>query len=93
MFALLDIGLARELQAILTLYLGTVLIGISIGFSAVAIPDIKEEMRQELFDQLMTMISVKSLSEKMGRLPSSRDWLRLKRSCPGLVRLRQSVDC
>ena len=48
MFSALQSGFARELQAILTLYLGTVLIGFSIGFSAVAIPDIKEEMRQIL---------------------------------------------
>lgn len=63
MFSPLQSGLARELQANLTLYLGTVLIGISIGFSAVAIPDIKEEMRQILFDQLMTMISI-NLSQR-----------------------------
>ena len=31
----------QELQAILTLYIGTLLGGYSVGFSAVAIPDIK----------------------------------------------------
>ena len=36
-------GLIRELQAILTLYIGTVLSGFNMGFSAVAIPDIKQE--------------------------------------------------
>ena len=37
------VGLIRELQAILTLYLGTVCGGFNMGFSAVAIPDIKLE--------------------------------------------------
>ena len=45
MFALQAVGLARELQAILSLYLGTLLSGYNMGFSAVAIPDIKAEMR------------------------------------------------
>lgn len=45
MISLVGSGLARELQAILTLYLGTVLGGYSMGFSAVAIPDIKLDMR------------------------------------------------
>ena len=45
MISVLRSGLARELQAILTLYLGTLLGGYSMGFSAVAIPDIKTEMR------------------------------------------------
>ena len=40
-------SLSRELQAILTLYLGTILTGYNLGFSAVAIPDIKEERRCE----------------------------------------------
>ena len=40
-------SLRRELQAILTLYLGTILTGYNLGFSAVAIPDIKEEKRWE----------------------------------------------
>ena len=41
------LSLSRELQAILTLYLGTILTGYNLGFSAVAIPDIKEERRCE----------------------------------------------
>lgn len=45
MISVLRSGLVRELQAILTLYLGTLLGGYSMGFSAVAIPDIKIEMR------------------------------------------------
>ena len=48
MLAVLDPGLRRELEAILTLYIGTLLSGFSMGFSAVAVPDMKEEMRLEL---------------------------------------------
>ena len=40
---LLAPGLARELQAILTLYLGIVLGGYNDGFSAIATPDIRHE--------------------------------------------------
>ena len=39
-----EAGLARELQAIITLYLGTLLGGYSMGFSAIAIPDMKNDM-------------------------------------------------
>ena len=46
MFSLFEPGVLRQLQAILTLYLGTILIGVSIGFSAIAIPDMKQEMRE-----------------------------------------------
>ena len=45
MLSILDAGLVRELQAILSLYFGALLSGYSMGFSAVAVPDIKEEMR------------------------------------------------
>ena len=45
MFSALEPGLPRELLAILSLYLGTLLNGYSFGFSAVAIPDINNEMR------------------------------------------------
>ena len=41
----LEGGMARELQAIVTLYLGTLLGGYSMGFSAIAIPDMKNDMR------------------------------------------------
>ena len=44
MLRVLDVGLGREVQAILSLYLGTLLDGYGVGFSAVAVPDIKEEM-------------------------------------------------
>ena len=40
-----EAGLGRELQAIITLYLGTLLGGYSMGFSAVAIPDMNHDMR------------------------------------------------
>ena len=46
MKALVDSGLCRELQAILTVYTCSLLSGYSLGFSAVAIPDIKSNMRQ-----------------------------------------------
>ena len=45
MFSPLEPGLPRELLAILCLYLGTLLNGYSFAFSAVAIPDMKREMR------------------------------------------------
>ena len=34
-------GLEREMQAVLTLYITTLLSGYTMGFSAVAVPDIK----------------------------------------------------
>ena len=48
MISLAEAGLARELQAIITLYLGTLLGGYSMGFSAIAIPDMKHDMRNEV---------------------------------------------
>ena len=45
MLTVINIGLIRELQAILTLYMFTVLSGFSMGFSAISIPDIKKEMQ------------------------------------------------
>ena len=45
MFGVFDVGLRRELQSILTIYLSMLLNGYSSGFSAMAVPDIKEEMR------------------------------------------------
>ena len=44
MLSIVDVGLRRELQSILTMYLATLLNGYSSGFSAVAVPGIKEEM-------------------------------------------------
>ena len=55
MLAVLDPGLRRELQAILTLYIGTLLSGFSMGFSAVAVPDMREEMRLERISLLLSL--------------------------------------
>ena len=44
MLTVINLGLVRELQAILTLYIATVLSGFNMGFSAISIPVIKEEM-------------------------------------------------
>ena len=46
MLILFDVGLRRELQSILTIYLSLLLQGYSSGFSAVALPDIKDEMER-----------------------------------------------
>ena len=53
MLALIELGLRRELQAILSLYLGPLLSGYTLGFSAVAGPDIREELRCEMFSDQM----------------------------------------
>lgn len=45
MFSGVEPGLRREVQAILALYLGTLLNGYSYGWSAVALPDIEQEAR------------------------------------------------
>ena len=45
MLTLLDKDAMRELQAIMTLYLATVLEGFNSGFPAVAVPDMKQEIR------------------------------------------------
>ena len=47
---LTKVSLLRELQAILTVYLCTLLSGYSMGFSAIAIPDIKNKMRYDKKD-------------------------------------------
>ena len=39
-------GTERETSAILILYLGTILGGYGHGFSAISVPDIKNEMRK-----------------------------------------------
>ena len=43
------VGLVRELQCILIIYLSILLNGYSSGFSAVAVPDVKMEMRWILY--------------------------------------------
>ena len=45
MIDLQDLGLRRELAAISTVLLAVLLNGYIMGFSAVAVPDIKEDMR------------------------------------------------
>ena len=50
MLPVIDVGERRELEAILSLYLTTLLLGCSNGFSAVAVPGIKEEMRYLVID-------------------------------------------
>ena len=45
MLAALDTGLLREARVILLVYLGVLLHAVNYGFSAVAMPDIKSEMR------------------------------------------------
>ena len=44
MITSINYAILRETFAILTLYLGTILGGYNMGFSAIAIPDIKNEM-------------------------------------------------
>ena len=45
MIDLQDLGLRRELAAIPTVLLAVLLNGYIMGFSAVAVPDIKQDMR------------------------------------------------
>ena len=45
MIDLQDLGLRRELAAISTVLLAVLLNGYIMGFSAVAVPDIKQDMR------------------------------------------------
>ena len=77
MLAVLDPGLVRELQAILTLYIGPLLSGFSMGFSAVAVPDMKEEMRlvtaqSPQHDRLhVPGVIIPTLLSQSSRLPKS----------------------
>ena len=61
MLRVLDVGLVRELQAILSLYLGALIVGYSMGFSAVAVPDIKEERR---YDTVLSLCITTSLTNR-----------------------------
>ena len=45
LFSNIDMSLVREAQSIVTVYLGSVMAGYAMGFSAVAIPDITNEMK------------------------------------------------
>ena len=55
---LTKVSLLRELQAILTVYLCTLLSGYSMGFSAIAIPDIKNKMRYDKKDDTIYTVIV-----------------------------------
>ena len=48
MISFLDGGLLRQIQAIFTCYLGSLLTGFSVAFSAIAIPGIKLDRTQKL---------------------------------------------
>ena len=48
MISFLDGGLLRQIQAIFTCYLGSLLTGFSVAFSAIAIPGIKLDRAQQL---------------------------------------------
>ena len=50
-------GLVKEIFAISALYLASILEGYSLGFSAVAIPDINNEMNNENSTSFITKIS------------------------------------
>ena len=45
MLSLIESNFVREAHAVLTVYLSALIGGYSMGFSAVAIPDIKNEMK------------------------------------------------
>ena len=56
MFSILEPDFLREAHAVLTVYLSTLLMGLGMGFSAVAIPDIKNEMKLGNESYLITSI-------------------------------------
>ena len=58
-------GLVRELQAILTLYIGTLLGGFSMGFSAVTIPDIKQEWKMRENKTSFFIPAIEALNEDL----------------------------
>ena len=57
MFCVL-VGAGREIQAILSVYLSTLLAGYGTGFSAVALPGIKQEMRLIPDSGIITLLIV-----------------------------------
>ena len=63
MFSLLKSNFVREARAVLTVYLTTLIGGYSMGFSAVAIPDIKNEMKSE--DQTYFITSIQASNEEL----------------------------
>merc|ERR1719158_1329226 len=71
MFTAINFGLVRELQAILTLYIATVLSGFSMGFSAISIPGIKEEMSLNNTQSSSVIPSIKASEEELSWFASS----------------------
>ena len=60
MFSLTKSDFVREAHAVLTVYFSTLIGGYSMGFSAVAIPDIKNEMKSEHQQYLISSIQASS---------------------------------
>ena len=52
MLTLMSSGLLRETKAILLVYLGVLLNAFNYGFSAIAMPDIENEMRMVWYDEI-----------------------------------------
>ena len=65
MFTVINLGLVRELQAILTLYIATVLSGFSMGFSAISIPGIKEDMSLNSNQSTSVFTSIHASEEEL----------------------------
>ena len=65
MLTVINLGLVRELQAILTLYTATILSGFSMGFSAISIPGIKEEMFLNNNQSSSVIPSIKASEEEL----------------------------
>lgn len=63
MFSLIKSDFVREAHAVLTVYMTTLIGGYSMGFSAVAIPDIKNEMKSN--DQSNLITSIQASSEEL----------------------------
>ena len=55
-FPFLDRDLLRECRAILTLYIATMMAGYSMGYSAVAIPDITNQMKSNSTENIFPTI-------------------------------------
>ena len=63
MFSIIKSDFLREAHAVLTVYMTTLIGGYSMGFSAVAIPDIKNEMKAN--DQSNLITSIQASSEEL----------------------------
>ena len=88
MFSLFDVGLRRELESILTIYLSLLLQGYSSGFSAVAVPGMKDEMeRRWRLERLINnyIASLVILLAAIIPTPTSRPLKPQKRTYLGLV--------